>query len=69
MESSPVTGSDPMVNVRGVTKVYRRGGQDVRVLDNVDLVVAHGDFRSIVRRERLGQRSHMQRHRRKGLFR
>ncbi len=34
----------PMLRLRGVTKVYRKGGDEVRALDTVDLDVAAGEF-------------------------
>ena len=33
---------------RGVTRVYRRGGQDLRVLDGLDLDVERGDFLALM---------------------
>ncbi len=34
----------PAVEIRGLSKSYRRGGQRVAVLENLDLTVARGDF-------------------------
>ena len=34
----------PAVEIRGLSKSYRRGGQRVPVLDNLELTVARGDF-------------------------
>jgi putative ABC transport system ATP-binding protein len=41
-------GSLPVVEARGVTKVYRLDGVEVRALDGVDLVVAPGDSLAIM---------------------
>jgi putative ABC transport system ATP-binding protein len=38
------TDGAPIVRLRGVTKLYRRGAEDVRVLDGLDLEIAQGDF-------------------------
>src|SRR5678815_3384038 len=35
---------DGLVEVRGVTKSYRRGGQTIEVLHGVDLDIPRGDF-------------------------
>lgn len=42
------SASGPLATLRGVTKVYRRGGQDLRVLDGLDLDVAAGDFLALM---------------------
>src|SRR5499425_2862978 len=34
----------PLVEVRGVTKSYRRGGETIEVLHGIDLDLARGDF-------------------------
>jgi putative ABC transport system ATP-binding protein len=33
-----------LVEIRGVTKTYRRGGETIEVLHGVDLDILHGDF-------------------------
>ena len=38
----------PLASMRDVTKVYRRGGQDLVVLDQLDLDVARGDFLALM---------------------
>ena len=42
------TGGKPMIQVRGLTKVYRVGEVDVHALRGVDLDVARGEFVAIV---------------------
>ena len=37
-----------LARMRGVTRVYRRGGQDLRVLDGLDLDVERGDFLALM---------------------
>ncbi len=37
-----------LVEVRGVTKVYRRGGERIEVLHNVDLDIPRGDFLALM---------------------
>jgi putative ABC transport system ATP-binding protein len=41
-------GSEPMIRVRGLTKVYHVGDVDVHALRGVDLDVARGEFVAIV---------------------
>src|ERR1700728_1908795 len=41
-------GGEPMIRVRGLTKVYHVGDVDVHALRGVDLDVARGDFVAIV---------------------
>ncbi len=36
--------SESLVQVRGLTKIYKRGSERLTVLDNLDLDVARGDF-------------------------
>jgi len=36
-----------VVELRGISRVYRQGGQEVRALDGVDFVLAAGDFVSL----------------------
>lgn len=36
--------TDPIIEMRGVSKAYRRGGEVLQVLDGVDLDVPAGDF-------------------------
>jgi putative ABC transport system ATP-binding protein len=38
----------PVVEARGITKVYRMEGVEVRALDGVDMAVAHGDSLAIM---------------------
>jgi putative ABC transport system ATP-binding protein len=38
----------PVVEARGITKVYRMDGVEVRALDGVDMAVAHGDSLAIM---------------------
>jgi putative ABC transport system ATP-binding protein len=38
----------PIVRIRGVTKLYRRGAEDVHVLDRLDLDVPRGDFLALM---------------------
>jgi putative ABC transport system ATP-binding protein len=40
--------SDPIVRIRKLTKLYRRGTEDVRVLDELDLDVPPGDFLALM---------------------
>ncbi|HSE92458.1 MAG TPA: ABC transporter ATP-binding protein [Methylomirabilota bacterium] len=34
----------PLVEIRGVTKIYRRGAEKIEVLHGIDLDIPHGDF-------------------------
>ena len=34
----------PLIRIRGLTKTYRRGDQDIPVLTGIDLDVAAGEF-------------------------
>src|SRR5262249_1305465 len=43
-----VAVSDPIIALRGITKVYRLGDVDVRALRGVDLTVAPGEFIAIM---------------------
>ena len=36
--------TDPLVQIRGVTKAYRRGGETIEVLHGIDLDMPRGDF-------------------------
>jgi putative ABC transport system ATP-binding protein len=38
----------PIVEVRGLRKVYRRGRQEVPVLDGIDLTIAEGEFLALM---------------------
>jgi putative ABC transport system ATP-binding protein len=42
------SGRLPVVEARGITKVYRMEGVEVRALDGVDMAVAHGDSLAIM---------------------
>ncbi|HEY4379589.1 MAG TPA: ABC transporter ATP-binding protein [Acidobacteriaceae bacterium] len=48
MATAEVAGAEPMIQVRGLTKVYRVGDVDVHALRGVDLDVARGEFLAIV---------------------
>jgi putative ABC transport system ATP-binding protein len=43
-----LTDDLPVVEARGITKVYRMEGVEVRALDGVDMAVAHGDSLAIM---------------------
>lgn len=45
---APVTGGQPIIQVRDLTKVYRVGDVDVHALRGVDLDIARGEFVAIV---------------------
>jgi putative ABC transport system ATP-binding protein len=47
-ENVTATNGEPMIQVRGLTKVYRVGEVDVHALRGVDLDVARGEFLAIV---------------------
>jgi putative ABC transport system ATP-binding protein len=38
----------PLIEIRGVTKVYRRGGETVEVLHGIDLDIPRGDFAALM---------------------
>ena len=40
--------AEPMVKVRGLSKIYRRDGFEVVALDSVDLDIAEGDFLALM---------------------
>ena len=42
------TGPETLARMRGITKVYSRGGQDVRVLDGLDLDVGAGELLALM---------------------
>jgi len=46
--AAPVEGDHAVVEARGVTKVYRLDGVEVRALDGIDLTVAGGDSLAIM---------------------
>ena len=46
--TTELTGAEPMIRVRGLTKVYHVGEVDVHALRGVDLDVARGEFVAIV---------------------
>lgn len=46
MESAPET--EPLLRLRGVTKIYEPGGQSVVGLDEVDLEIHSGDFLAVM---------------------
>ena len=41
-----MSGAD--INLEGVTKIYRRGGEELVVLDDLDLTVPHGEFLALM---------------------
>src|SRR5450755_2424036 len=49
------TGGEPIIQVRGLTKVYRVGDVEVHALRGVDLDVARGEFLAIVGASGLGK--------------
>ncbi len=40
--------SDPVIQLDGVTKAYRKGGQELVVLDDLDMEVATGEFLALM---------------------
>jgi len=42
------TRNQPLVNLRGVTKLYKRGSETVEVLKRLDLTVPRGDFLALM---------------------
>ncbi|MEZ5774566.1 MAG: ABC transporter ATP-binding protein [Hyphomicrobiaceae bacterium] len=48
LEPRPQTGRTPLVELAGVTKIYGRGGSQVRALDGVDLRIDSGEFVAIM---------------------
>jgi putative ABC transport system ATP-binding protein len=46
--SEATTAKQTLAQLRGVTKVYRRGGEDLVVLDELDLDVSAGDFLALM---------------------
>lgn len=44
MQAGTESGAGPLVEVRAVEKVYRRGAEEVRVLEQLDLEVRRGEF-------------------------
>ncbi|MSP26864.1 MAG: ABC transporter ATP-binding protein [Myxococcales bacterium] len=45
-EVSPA--GEPLIRLRGITKEYTRGGETLRVLENLDLDVARGSFEALM---------------------
>lgn len=43
-----VTDSRHLIELAGVEKVYRKGGQQIRIFDSLDLVIPEGDFVAIM---------------------
>ncbi|MFO0755596.1 MAG: hypothetical protein U0359_03860 [Byssovorax sp.] len=39
---------DLLIQIRGVTKTYERGGEKLSVLDNLDLDVPRGSFEALM---------------------
>jgi putative ABC transport system ATP-binding protein len=48
LADAPRQGTDPVVMLENVTKVYRMGGTEVRALDGVDLKIEAGSFWAIM---------------------
>ena len=46
-KSAPATGK-PIVELRGVTKVFYRGKEEIRVLDGINLEVPEGSFEALM---------------------
>src|SRR6185436_21120398 len=46
--SSPRHSSEPLVSTCGLSKVYRRGREEVRALDNATLQIRRGEFVAVV---------------------
>ncbi len=44
----PERPDGPLIRMRGVSKSYRRGGQDLLILDGMDLDVAAGEFLALM---------------------
>ena len=40
--------SEPVIQLQGVTKVYRKGGQELVVLDELDMEVGRGEFLALM---------------------
>jgi putative ABC transport system ATP-binding protein len=47
-EKAKSVNGQPMVELRGVTKVFYRGKEELRVLDGIDLEVAEGSFEALM---------------------
>src|SRR5215467_8960991 len=47
-EKSRPAGTKPIVELRGVTKIFYRGKEEVRVLEGIDLDVAEGSFEALM---------------------
>jgi putative ABC transport system ATP-binding protein len=47
-ERTKTTNGKPMVELRGVTKVFWRGKEELRVLDGIDLDIAEGSFEALM---------------------
>lgn len=45
---TPSPAAEPLIALRGITKVYHMGEQEVRALDGVDLAVREGEFLAIM---------------------
>jgi putative ABC transport system ATP-binding protein len=45
---SDTVGSDALIRLRGVTKTYSRGGEDLTVLDHLDLAMERGGFYALM---------------------
>jgi putative ABC transport system ATP-binding protein len=41
---APLTAAEPLIEIRGVTKTYHRGGETIEVLHSIDLDIPRGDF-------------------------
>ena len=38
----------PVIEMKGVSKIYRIGGEEVRALDNASLTICEGEFVAII---------------------
>src|SRR5689334_14219139 len=47
-EKSRPAATKPIVELRGVTKIFYRGKEEVRVLEGIDLDVAEGSFEALM---------------------
>lgn len=41
-------GENTLIELKGVTRAYRRGGEEIRALDNVDLEIPEGSFYALM---------------------
>jgi ABC-type lipoprotein export system ATPase subunit len=48
-------GAGPLVSLRGVTKIYRQGSEEVKALQDVDLDIAAGEFVAVTGKSGCGK--------------